>query len=122
MNPFRNLRAKVIASVVLLAVLSSVAFAQSGRCWMNGIVLDESDTNGIAGATVELIGDQDNPRLRSVHLNTKTDERGKYSFTNVPYGDYTFRVSAEGFAPYEIKIYMLSDAQTELHVKLRKAR
>src|SRR5438067_12932766 len=110
MIPIKKLHLKIIASVVLLVVLSSVAFAQSGRCWMNGIVLDESDTNGIAGATVELIGDQDNSRLRSVHLNTKTDERGKYSFTAVPYGDHTFRVSADAFTPYEIPTHVRSDA------------
>ncbi|HMF54955.1 MAG TPA: carboxypeptidase-like regulatory domain-containing protein [Pyrinomonadaceae bacterium] len=122
MIPFRNLHVKIIAAFIVLAALSSVALAQSGRSWMNGFVLDESDTNGISGATVELIGDQDNARLRSVHLTAKTDERGKYSFTQVPYGDYTFRVSADGFTPYEVKIYMLSDSLTELHVKLRKAR
>jgi hypothetical protein len=42
--------------------------------------------------------------------------------SNVPYGDYTFRVSAPGFSAYQIKLYIASDALTELHVKLRKQK
>jgi Cna protein B-type domain. len=99
-----------------------IAAAQSGRSWMNGIVFDESDTQGISSARVELIGDPDSPRLQAIRLTTNTDERGKYSFKDVPYGDYTFRVSAAGFTPYEIKLYIASDALTELHVKLKKQK
>jgi hypothetical protein len=69
-----------------------------------------------------LIGDPDNDRLRSVRLTTQTDESGKYSLKDIPYGDYTFRVSAAGYTTYEIKLYVASDALTELHVKLRKQK
>jgi CarboxypepD_reg-like domain len=51
-----------------------------------------------------------------------TDPNGKYSFKDVPYGDYTFRASAPGFTAYQIKLYIASDALTELHVKLKKQR
>ena len=96
--------------------------AQSGRSWMNGIVFDESDTNGISGATVELLGDPSDERLRSVKLSTLTDPKGKYFLKDVPYGDYTFRVSAPGFTTYQIKLYVASDALTALHVKLKKQK
>jgi uncharacterized surface anchored protein len=111
-----------VARILLIGFVGVTAGAQSGRSWMNGIVFDESDTNGIAGATVELIGDQESARLRSVRLTTQTDSDGKYSFKNVPYGDYTFRVTAPGFTSYQIKLYIASDALTELHVKLRKQK
>ena len=117
-----NLRVKIVIAVILIASLASVAFAQSGRSWMNGVVVDESETNPVVGAEVQLIGDPDNARLRSVKLSAKTDEHGKYSFTNVPYGDYTFLVWAPGFVPYEVKFYLLSDSETVLHAKLRKVR
>lgn len=109
-------------ALLTILLIGTVAVAQSGRSWMNGIVLGESDTNGIASATVELIGDPDSPRLRSVKLTTQTDSNGKYSFKDVPYGDYTFRVSAPGFTAYQIKLYIASDALTELHVRLRKQK
>jgi hypothetical protein len=112
----------LVIALLLIGIPASHAVAQSGRSWMKGIVLDESDTNGIKGATVELIGDPDSPRLRSVKLLTQTDSSGKYSYKDVPYGDYTFRVSASGFSTYEIKLYIASDALTELHVRLRKPK
>ena len=106
----------------LFGMVGTTAAVQSGRSWMNGLVLDESDTNGIKDATVALTGDPDSARLRSVKLITQTDPKGKYSFKDVPYGDYTFRVSAPGFTPYQIKLYVASDALTELHVKLKKQK
>jgi hypothetical protein len=86
---------------------------------MNGFIFADSDTRGLPGAIVELIGDQQNDRLRSVHLSTKAAENGGYSIKEIPYGDYTFRVSAEGFVTYEIKLYVGSDMLTQIHVRLR---
>ena len=117
-----HLTRQMVGLTIALWLMIMIAAAQSGRSWMNGIVFDESDTQGISGARVELIGDPDSPRPRANRLTTNTDERGKYSFKDVPYGDCTFRVSAAGFTPYEIKLYIASDALTELHVKLKKQK
>src|SRR5262245_53781684 len=83
--------------VIALSILAVTSDAQSGRGWMNGFVFAESPTNGLLGASVELIGDQDNARVKSVRLSAKAEEDGKYSIENIPYGDYTFRVTAEGY-------------------------
>ncbi len=96
--------------------------AQSGRSSMTGIVFDPSETHGIAEATVLLTGDPGTPRLATVAFTTPTDEEGHYSFNRLPYGDYLFRVSAPGFVPYQVNIYIAPDAQTALHVKLRAAQ
>ena len=109
-------------SLFTILLIGQIAVAQSGRSWMNGFVLGDSDTNGLAGALVELTGDPKSPRLRSVRLSVLTDSNGKYSMKDVPYGDYIFRVSASGFTTYEIKLYIVSDALTELHVKLRRQK
>ena len=106
--------------VITLSILAQIVAAQSGRSWMNGFVFADSDTRGLPGATVELIGDQSNARLRSVRLSTKTEQNGDYSIKDIPYGDYTFRVSADGYVPYEIKLYIGSDMLTQIHVRLRK--
>ena len=113
------LRRPFLISVVL-AVLALTSFAQSGRSWMSGFVFADSDTNGLPGATVELTGDQSNARLKSDHLSTKAENDGKYSLKDIPYGDYTFRVSADGYEPYEIKLYVGSDMLTQIHVRLRR--
>lgn len=112
-------RRPILISVVL-AVLALTNFAQSGRSWMGGFIFADSDTNGLPGATVELTGDQSNARLKSVHLSTKAESDGKYSLKDIPYGDYTFRVSADGYESYEIKLYVGSDMLTQIHVRLRR--
>lgn len=115
---------KIISRSVLLMIVLSLATinasAQSGRSWMGGMVFGESDTQGLAGARVELIGDPASPRLRDKKLTTDTDKDGKYSLKEIPYGDYTLRVSADGFVAYEVKLYVASDTGTTLHVKLRR--
>ena len=105
---------------VVLSGLALTSFAQSGRSWMNGFIFADSDTNGLPGANVELTGDQSNARLKSVHLSTKAENDGKYSLKDIPYGDYIFRVSADGYEPYEIKLYVGSDMLTQIHVRLRR--
>jgi hypothetical protein len=123
MKPSPSFPLRVVQLVITLSILAEIVTAQSGRSWMNGIVFADSDTTGLPGATVELVGDQSNDRLRSVRLNTKTDQNGKYSMKDIPYGEYTFRVSAEGYDSYEIKLlYIGSDMLTEIHVKLRKKK
>ena len=105
---------------VVLSGLALTSFAQSGRSWMNGFIFADSDTNGLPGANVELTGDQSNARLKSVHLSTRAENDGKYSLKDIPYGDYIFRVSADGYEPYEIKLYVGSDMLTQIHVRLRR--
>jgi hypothetical protein len=115
-----RLRFRIAGLVISLLVISTVLAAQSGRSWMKGIVLGVSDSQGMGGAVVELLGDPGNPRHRATTLSTTTDGNGRYLFKVVPYGDYSFRVSAPGFLAYEIRIYIASDAETQLHVRLRK--
>lgn len=119
-SPSFHLRLGLLATT--LSILAGAVAAQSGRSWMNGFVFADSDTRGLPDATVELIGDQNNDRLRSVRLTTKTKQDGEYSIKDIPYGDYTFRVSAEGYDPYEIKLYVGSDMLTQIHVRLRKKK
>ncbi len=106
--------------LIALVCLAIPVVGQSGRSWMNGFVFADSDTQGLAGATITLTGDQNNQRLKSVKLTTVADKDGSYSIKDIPYGSYTFRVSSDGYEPYEIKLYIGSDMLTELHVKLSK--
>ena len=117
-----SFRLRLAQLLIALSILAGIAGAQSGRSWMNGFVFADSDTRGLPGASVELIGDQSNARLRSVRLSAKTDQDGKYSIKDIPYGEYTFRASAEGFEPYEIRLYIGSDMLTQIHVKLKKQK
>lgn len=108
--------------VMTLSIFVQTVAAQSGRSWMNDFVFADSDTAGLAGATVELIGDPSSARLRSVRLSAKTAQDGKYAIQEIPYGEYTFRASAEGNVPYEIKLYVGSDMLTQIHAKLKREK
>ena len=122
MNRAASAAGRPLQCLLLLMILALSASAQSGRCVMEGFVVGESDYPGLAGATVELIGDPHNDSLRSVKLVAKADDQGKYSLKEIPHGDYILRVSAPGYVTYRINIYMLSDTTTQLHFKLRKAK
>jgi hypothetical protein len=107
-------------AVVLLSLflVPGMTDAQSGRGWMDGWVFLETATKGAAGATVELTVIASSSNIRK--LVAKTDERGEYKFKEVPYGEYRFRVTAPGYQPYQIDIYMPPDMHTKLHVRLKK--
>jgi len=117
-----SLGGRVSLGLLLLTAVAATTRAQSGRCMIEGYVVGESHYDAIAGATVELIRDEEPSPRRTVKPSGMTDVKGKYSFKGVLYGDYTLRVSAPGYVPYQIKIYMLSDATTQLHVRLRRER
>lgn len=114
----RSIRLALAAGLILAAIPLG---AQSGRSWMSGLVFADSDTRGLAGATVELFGDPESERLRSVHVVATTSATGKYDIERVPYGRYELRIAAPGFEPYSIPLYLASDALTSLHARLRKA-
>jgi hypothetical protein len=117
----RTRRSVWAALAVCLASTAIPLSAQWGRSRMSGLVFADSDTQVLAGATVELVGDPESERLRSVHLVATTSAKGKYEIENVPYGLYELRVSASGFVPYSIPLYLASDALTSLHARLGKA-
>jgi hypothetical protein len=122
MNFLPKTLVKTLGFLLLLTLAAAAVQAQKGRSWVNGIVFDESETQGIAGVTVELTGDPNSPGVAAVKLSTKTDDGGKYYFKDVPHGDYTFKASAPGLAPYQINLFVASDSLTALQVKMRKAK
>jgi vitamin B12 transporter len=77
---------------VLLFALSIGAQAQTPSS-VNGRVTDAQTAN-VAGAEVQL-------RSRSgVQMFAVTDDKGSYSFKNVPAGDYVIEVRVKGFAAF----------------------
>jgi hypothetical protein len=52
---------------------------------------------------------------------TETDEHGLYAISPAPLGEWWLRISAPGFATYEINIYLTSDFVGNLAVMLKRA-
>jgi hypothetical protein len=58
MKTSRSLHLRLLLLAITRSCLSGAVAAQSGRSWMNGFIFADSDTRGLPGAIVELIGDQ----------------------------------------------------------------
>ena len=118
---FRVLRI-VLACTVAASLGSEPAIAQSGRAYMEGFVIGHRELLGLEGAAVELVGDPDDSYVRGVTMSTTTDRDGRYEMREIPHGPYTLTVSLRGYATYRIPIYLLTDSQTKLHVRLEAVR
>ncbi len=111
---FHNIPARYIGRslairsiVVMLLTLTSVcSFAQSSTASLNGTVKDATGAL-IPDAKVVLVQTDTN-------LTSDTNSRGDgyFSFSSVPVGPYTIRVSKEGFSTYEQTGIVLTVGQT----------
>lgn len=109
-----------------VTMLTGAAYGQSGRADVKGQVvgirLGEEELRGLPGATVELrhsSGQQiagDRPLLIP-----KTGEDGKFSFEELPAGEYWLRISLVGYGAHEAKIFCARDSVTQLTVRLERS-
>ena len=81
------------AMAAFLVVGNGSLFAQGTSGSISGTVLDPSGAV-VASATVEI----HNP-VSGFDRTTKTDIKGNFSFSNIPYNPYHMTVTAAGFAP-----------------------
>lgn len=81
----------------VLALNCRLGMAQMTKGNLVGIVTDPSGAM-VAGASVEAVND-------ATHVKTTvtTGTNGQYRFTSIPIGHYTLTVTAQGFAPAELK-------------------
>src|SRR5262249_38747088 len=120
MVPFLGSARRAAGLALAAALLTGVAYAQSGRAEVKGQVLAERPGEGspraLAGATVE---------LRSVRggvaVARKAGEGGKCSFEGSPAGEYLLRVFAPGYALHEVKLYCARESVTQLTVRLERS-
>jgi hypothetical protein len=91
MSSFTSRCSVLAITLLVVALLSSAAFAQSITGSISGSV---TDPNGaiVAGATVTLVNDQ-NKATRTV----PTNESGRFSFAALQPGTYTLKVEHTGF-------------------------
>lgn len=109
--------------LVILTLACADTRAQSGSGGLRGFVTERvSAANGIAGARVELreLYVWNDPKAKPDRHIAITDETGNYSFPKVRMGEYTLRVTAEGFEPYEMTLLITSDMSAKLGTLLKK--
>jgi len=96
----------------LLLVWSAPAFAQTGT--LKGVVTDESG-GVVASAKVTLTSPSGKPRA------TSSNKDGAYSFSNLPFGEYTVDASASQLTLAEPEKVTLSSGLQVLNLQLKVA-
>ena len=83
--------ATALALAFVLSVFSSVAFAQTERGTITGIVMDSSKA-AVPGVSVRVINS-----ATSVATNVVSSDSGSYSAANLPPGTYRIEATLQGF-------------------------
>ena len=81
---------------------------------LNGVIMDEFGAP-LAGARVELSSGE-------TALEVFTDDKGVYTFSDVPFGQITVAVTADGYVPVDWQVLFDADAAgQQVPVNLKKA-
>lgn len=92
---------------LLLAALSTPARAQTGT--VTGRVVDSASSQGIASATVQVVGTQ---------LGTQTRGDGGFSISGVPAGPHSVRVTRLGFSAKTVPVSVEAGGSAAVNVAL----
>jgi len=111
----RHWAGRVSSYVLLLICFSAPARGQLYTGSVAGTVLDPSDA-AIAGANVTLV-DLD----RNTSSVTRTDAAGRYLFRSLPPGNYSIKVEAAEFQPFQAQIAIEVNASLTANAKLQLA-
>jgi hypothetical protein len=99
-------RLALVATVLLLAWLTSSAVAQSPGAALDGVVLDSTGQR-VPGATVDV-----RDAATNHHRTVVTDDHGGFGFVGLPPSAYDVRVTLDGFAPFAQEGLMLAIGAT----------
>lgn len=110
-------------ALALPAGLAAPLAAQSGRGLMHGYVAFEDVsynevTSRALHAKIELR--TATPQGGGAYT-ARTDNHGGYDIPAIGMGEYTLTITAPGYAPYRIRLYIPSDFECRLAVMLQKA-
>ncbi len=104
---------KIFGAFIYFFLTVSLAYSQVQKGQISGTVLDQQGL-AVTNVSVDVVN-----RDTSVKKETKTDDSGHYSVTELPAGRYQVVVQAEGFAPFtSTDITLATDQATVSDVKL----
>src|SRR5215210_4357039 len=94
---------KVIAALLVLSLITVQIFAQTSQTLISGRIMDDKK-KPVEGATVSLMKATDS----SLFQITVTEKAGKFSFQNIPFGNYYINASAVNHAKPNSKVFELN--------------
>lgn len=118
MNFYKAMKLLVIAALVLAFMVVPELQAQAGRGKgrLKGIVIDE-EGNHVADANVEIIWHRSKRKDKDVKRQTKTNDKGRFIFMNLGYGNWEIFVEARGYKPAQ-KMALVSEIANNPTVKI----
>lgn len=93
---------------ILLFLFNNIVSAQSGR--ISGSIFDKNTKSPVEAASVTLFSSKDS----TVTAGTETDQNGKFSLSDVPYGKYNLRVSIIGYSKSIVRGILVDKANSEV--------
>ncbi len=104
-----------LLAILLLALLTPAAWAQSGTAYIHGVV---KDTQGkpVAGAILHL----QNKDTGRKYDNIKTDKSGEFRALGIQTGTYSLEVTKDGATIYHIDTTRLAGGENTIDLDLQK--
>jgi len=95
--------------LIILILFSASVFSQE-KGVINGRVTDQETKSPVPEATVSIL---------NTDLKTKTNEKGEFSFTGIPYGTYELKVSSLGYDAFiHTDVVVLSSRPADVEIEL----
>jgi len=95
--------------LIILILFSATVFSQE-KGVINGRVTDQETKSPVPEATVSIL---------NTDLKTKTNEKGEFSFTGIPYGTYELKVSCLGYDAFiHTDVVVLSSRPADVEIEL----
>ena len=82
------MKQKVLFSLLILMLMSISVSAQTGGGRIAGVVIDNTDEDPLPGATLF---------IEELKKGDITNKYGEFSFSDIPFGTYTFTVKFMGY-------------------------
>lgn len=117
MKFYKAMKLVVIGGLILAFMVPELqAQAGRGKGRLKGIVIDEQG-NHVANANVEIIWHRRERKDKDVKRETKTNDKGRFVFMNLGYGNWEIFVEARGYKPAQ-KMALVSELSNNPTVKI----
>ena len=110
-----RIQKSIVGFILLVAFVLSSGFAAASEAdngIITGKVINDSTTTPVSYASVALLNAADS----SLYKGVITDEQGRFSFNDLPYGKYSLKVTFVGYKPITIRGIELSRQQKVIDI------
>ena len=104
------MKQKVLFSLLILMLMSISVSAQTGGGRIAGVVIDNTDEDPLPGATLF---------IEELKKGDVTNKYGEFSFSDIPFGTYTFTVKFMGYQTAVQKVTVSKENVKKTIIRLK---